>query len=319
MPHTATAQNSLPDIAPQGSNVHAITPAKSNGFYAQYDSSKPNGWILVDRSNDISNFSVTHTNIRQKPARRASKKQPTEGDDLVQAYATQLEVDPIGGEDFSTAMETAHVGNIYGSLHYMFLGGSAQQKFHYHPPADNDKTFNSSRRLVLLYPLFDRATGNNQGVTFKWFETTKTQIVKQEDQKYRFAQGNPVSPMYSITAKPGQVVLVEFPKGIHCFQGLGMAISAHFMDVATGNPLGSFLGNTAGWEGDVPEEVTALDFHNNPYADKSDLLKTGSVKDIFFAHALAMRERVEKHIYRLAGEPLSQEHLYKKVLKDLSI
>lgn len=279
--------------------------------------------------NDGAEFSLSTNPIdidrEFREGKRTSEAGMTPADKLLYTFANQFREDPIGGEDFITVVETEEeAGPFSGSVHYMRLGGRGEQNFHYHPGGKiNRKEYtDSSQRIVLVYPLgYNTPQGPDgvraaDGITFEWFQDAHSRFVWPQGADYPHMEGKPVSPLYRALIPPGHVAVVAFGAGVHHFKGTGLAISAHFLDVNT--KRNSYLGNTAGWQGDEPpkgevENVPVIETLavKNSYLPKT--VEPDILRRMFNHHGRIIRERVEEHVKKNAGKPLDQNGLIELV------
>ncbi|MCE7886985.1 MAG: hypothetical protein DYH13_05715 [Alphaproteobacteria bacterium PRO2] len=278
---------------------------------------------------DVAEFSLSANPIdidrEFREGKRTSEAGMTPADKLLYTFANQFREDPIGGEDFITVRETDAEGPFFGSFHFMRLGGRGEQEFHYHPPGKiNRKEYtDSSQRVVLVYPLqYNTPQGPDSiragdGITFEWFQDDNSKFVWPRGADYPHMEGEPVSPLYRAWIPPGHVAVVAFGAGVHHFKGTGLAISAHFLDVNS-HDRGSYLGNTAGWQGKKPppDEVENVSIIEIPAIKNGHLPKTAGadiLRHMFNHHGRIIRERVEAHVKKNAGEPLDQHGLVQLV------
>lgn len=259
-----------------------------------------------------------------REGKRTSEAGMTSADKLLYTFANQFQEDPIGGEDFITVRETDIQGAFLGSCHFMRLGGRGEQNFHYHPPGKINRVdqVESSQRVVLVYPLrYNTPQGSDSaragdGITFEWFQDDNSALVWPRGADYPHMEGEPVSPLYRAWIPPGHVAVVSFGAGVHHFKGTGLAISAHFMDVNSNR--GSYLGNTAGWQGEEPPpgEVENVSIVEIPAIKNGHLAKTAGadiLRQMFNHHGRIIRERVEAHVKKTPGTPLDQHGLVQLV------
>ena len=280
---------------------------------------QPRAWLIKDFSKDpkeLKQFRITVNPIELARQLRSGEdvdyKALTKADRWLHGVSTRLKRDPIGQEDFHTILDVGNPeGNgPSGSLHEMLLGARQEQNLHYHPPAAKDDS--TSIRQVLLYALDNAAEDaqSNDGITFEWFALDNSGIQKLDSDDYPTAQGTPVSPKHIVRAKPGQVVLVEFGKGVHRFGGMGYALSAHFNDKDNGSNLGSFLGNTAQWDEtaspapikEYEVELSKIDGRKRPKVPFNALALLAT------RHTSMLRDRIEGHVADAAGTPLTPQN-----------
>lgn len=234
--------------------------------------------------------------ILREAFRRADSAADYPANSFIRLLEAQMANDPIGGEDFHTVMETRPTAGVYSSLHYMLFKGEGDQAYHFHPPANGN--MDSSMRHVLLYALDtvdpDSGIGNHK-TTFEWFDIADPVVSHRAYARddIPVTTGKSLSPRYKLELDPGQVALLSFGAGIHRFGGNGgaVAISLHPLDVDTGSAHGSFLGNTAAYEGNVPEAVAPL-----KASGPGRNLVPGTIitlQDLFTAHARVCKRDLE--------------------------
>ncbi|MGH1456198.1 MAG: hypothetical protein ACRBDI_05410 [Alphaproteobacteria bacterium] len=273
----------------------------------------PRAWLIANFSNEetkeIFELSQNPDNLKKqiRTNKNIQHESITSADIFLQNIIPRLNKDPIGGEDYATIYEST-MTNIAAStsLHEMLLGAKTEQKFHYHPPSGKPVDPTTSIRQVLLYPLHDRETGNG-GIKFEWFELENSGIRRDDDEIYSRATGTPIGDKHVVEAKPGQIIMVEFGKGVHHFSGLGFALSAHFHDKETGTRLGSFLGNTATWHEtkNDPKNIAQVEINALPLKNNASIKQNfNDLSLIIGLHETILRERLEKHITNSAGKPL---------------
>ena len=283
---------------------------------------RPRAWIIADFSKDgkaREQFELSrgpNELYRELVGGDLSFVGLTEADRFVKNATVHFQPDPIGGEDFHTVFETrmpkvGHGASV--SLHRMLLGARESQRLHYHPPSGVPADPTTSIRQVLLYPLLNMDTGEG-GVTFEWFQLANSGTQRDDRAAFARATGTPIGKRHVVRAEPGQVVLLEFGQGVHHFAGLGFALSAHFHDRETGNPHGSFLGNTATWaeREDEPTDILEVDIINGRgvVEGKSGLSeKFNTLSSLVAYHHEILKRRLLQHAQRMDGTgPFSLHH-----------
>jgi hypothetical protein len=273
----------------------------------------PEAFLIADYSQEHEAFTAsTDINEISRRFHRASRTPGvllTDAERILNSFGSQLHDDDIGGEKYTTLYETHPVQGAYGSYHFMHLGaGGVAQEFHYHPPAD--KEMDSSVRHVLIFPLHNLMKPELSGITLEWFNVADPIIsYKAKDPSVRIVSGTADEPLYQVHMKPGEVTLASFGAGTHRFKGHAIALSLHPLDIVHGNAGGSFLGNTAGWRGDIPRLARSV---KKQSVGGVDLSSEGSLMTTFDASLRIFRSLVDKH----GGAKLGQER-HRELIADL--
>jgi len=234
--------------------------------------------------------------------------------------------DPIGGEHYHTMYESGFNRGGAVSLHAMILSGEDMQHDHYHPPGLRNLS-ETSMRVVMLYPLKDPSLPDDQqGIEFTHFEIKDTQTILPENADFPHVVGDIHSSKKTLRLKPGQLGLVSFGKGVHSFKGSALALSLHFFDADNARRgFGSFLGNTAGYEGNQPNQSDMIQLIKPPSPDVRSsggvILPTANdvLASNFNAHANISKSTLIAHQENTPASALSDNGLADLVAELINI